>query len=63
MIAKYMPDDDDYNDVVKRINESILPKKIIKSQPKGRNRWSKPKLTCMEGIQGLVVQKGLTEKG
>ena len=45
------------------MEEGRLPKEVIKWSPPGRRKRGRPKLTCAEGIRGLMGEKGLMEEG
>ena len=47
---------------VKRMEEGILPKEVMKWSPPGRRKRGRPKLTWAEGIRGLMGEKGLMEE-
>ena len=47
---------------VQRMEEGILPKKVMKWSPPGRRKRGRPKLTWAEGIRGLMGKKGLMEE-
>jgi hypothetical protein len=47
---------------VERMEEGRLPKQVMKWSPPGRRKWGRPKLTWMEGIRGLMGEKGLVEE-
>ena len=46
---------------VQRMEEGRLPKKVMKWCPTGRRKRVRPKATWVEGIRGLMGEKGLTE--
>ena len=39
-----------------------LPKQVMKWSPPGRRKRGRPKLTWLEGIRGLMGEKGLVEE-
>ena len=45
---------------VQRMEEGRLPKEVMKWRPPGRRKRGRPKLTWVEGIRGLMGEKGLT---
>ena len=45
---------------VQRMDEGRLPKEVMKWRPPGRRKRGRPKLTWVEGIRGLMGEKGLT---
>jgi len=47
---------------VQRMEESRLPKEDTKWSPPGRRKRGRPKLTWVEGIRGLMGEKGLMEE-
>ena len=47
---------------VQRMEEGRLPKEVMKWSPPGRRKRGRPKLTCAEGIRGLMGEKGLVEE-
>ena len=47
---------------VQRMEEGRLPKKVMKWHPPGTWKWDRPKLTLVEGIKGLMGEKGLMEE-
>jgi len=47
---------------VQRMEEGRLPKKVMKWSPPGRRKQGRPKGTWMEGIRGLMEEKGLIEE-
>jgi hypothetical protein len=47
---------------VQRMEEGILPKKVMQWRPPGRTKRSRPKLTWAEGTRGLMGEKGLLEE-
>jgi hypothetical protein len=47
---------------VQRMEEGRLPKQVMKWNPPGRRKRSRPKLTWVEGIRGLMGEKGLVEE-
>ena len=47
---------------VQRMEEGRLPKKVMKWSLPGRRKRGRPKLTCVEGIRGLMGEKGLIEE-
>jgi hypothetical protein len=47
---------------VQRMEEGRLPKHVMKWSPPGRRKRGRPKLTWMEGIRGLMGEKGLVEE-
>jgi hypothetical protein len=46
---------------VQRMEEERLPKEVMKWCPPGRRKRGRPKLTCAEGIRGLMGEKKLME--
>jgi hypothetical protein len=44
------------------MEESRLPKEVMKWRPPGRRKRGRPKLTRAEGIRGLIGKKGLMEE-
>jgi hypothetical protein len=44
------------------MEEGRLPKQVMKWNPPGRRKRGRPKLTWMEGIRGLMGEKGLVEE-
>jgi hypothetical protein len=46
---------------VRMMEEWRLPKEDMKWRPPGRRKCGRPKLTWVEGIRGLMVEKGLME--
>jgi hypothetical protein len=47
---------------VQRMAERRLPKEVTKWRPPGRRKRGRPKLTWVEGIRGLMGEKGLVEE-
>jgi len=47
---------------VQRMEEERLPKKVMKWSPPGRRKRGRPKATWVEGIRGLMGEKGLMEE-
>jgi hypothetical protein len=47
---------------VQRMEEGRLPKQVVKWSPPGRRKRGRPKLTWVEGIRGLMGEKGLVEE-
>ena len=47
---------------VQRTEEGRLPKEVTKWRPPGRRKRGRPKLTWVEGIKGLMGEKGLMEE-
>jgi hypothetical protein len=47
---------------VQRMVEGRLPKQVMKWSPPGRRKRGRPKLTWVEGIRGLMGEKGLVEE-
>jgi len=47
---------------VQRMEEGRLPKEVMKWSPPGRRKRGRPKLTWVEGIRGLMGEKGLVEE-
>ena len=47
---------------VQRMEERRLPKEVMKWHPPGRRKRGRPKLTCAEGIIGLMGEKGLMKE-
>jgi hypothetical protein len=47
---------------VQRMEEGRLPKEVMKWRPLGRRKRGRPKLTWVEGIRGLMGEKGLMEE-
>jgi len=47
---------------VQRMEEGRLPKEVVKWSPPGRRKRGRPKLTWVEGIRGLMEEKGLMEE-
>jgi hypothetical protein len=48
---------------IQRMEEGRLPKEVMKWRPLGRRKQGRPKLTCwVEGIKGLMGEKGLMEE-
>jgi hypothetical protein len=47
---------------VQRMEEGILPKQVMKWSPPGRRKRGRPKLSWVEGIRGLMGEKGLVEE-
>jgi hypothetical protein len=48
---------------VEGMEEGRLPKQVTKWSPPGRRKRGRPKLTWVEGIRGLMGEKGLVEEG
>ena len=46
---------------VQRLEEGRLSKEVMKWSPSGRIKTGRPKLTCEEGIRGLMGGKELME--
>ena len=44
------------------MEEGRLPKQVMKWSPPGRRKRDRPKLTWLEGIRGLMGEKGLAEE-
>ena len=44
------------------MEEGRLPKQVMKWSPPGRRKQDRPKLTWLEGIRGLMGEKGLVEE-
>jgi hypothetical protein len=44
------------------MEEGRLPKQVMNWNPPGRRKLDRPKLTWMEGIRGLMGEKGLVEE-
>jgi hypothetical protein len=44
------------------MEEGRLPKQVMKWSPPGRRKRDRPKLTWVEGIRGLMEEKGLVEE-
>jgi hypothetical protein len=44
------------------MEEKSLPKQVMKWNPPGRRKRGRPKLTWMEGIRGLMGEKGQVEE-
>jgi hypothetical protein len=44
------------------MEEGRLLKQVMKWNPPGRRKRGRPKLTWMEGIRGLMGEKGLVEE-
>ena len=44
-----------------RMEEGRLPKEVMKWSPRGKRKRGRPKLTWVEGIRGLMGEKGLME--
>jgi hypothetical protein len=44
------------------MEEGRLPKQVMKWSPPGRRKRGRPKLTRMEGIRGVMGEKGLGEE-
>ena len=44
------------------MEEGRLPKQVMKWSPPGRRKRDRPKLTWLEGIRGLMGEKGLVEE-
>jgi hypothetical protein len=47
---------------VQSMEEEKLPKQVIKLNPPGRWKQGRPKLTWLEGIRGLMGEKGIVEE-
>jgi hypothetical protein len=47
---------------VQRMEEGRLPKQVMKWSPPGRRKRGRPRLTWVEGIRGLMGEKGLVEE-
>ena len=47
---------------VQIMEERRLPKQAMKGNPPGRRKRGRPKLTWVEGIRGLMGEKGLVEE-
>jgi hypothetical protein len=47
---------------IQRMEEGRLPKQVMKWSPPGRRKRGRPKLTWLEGIRGLMGEKGLVEE-
>ena len=47
---------------VQRMEEGRLPKKVMKWSPPGGRKRGRPKATWVEGIRGLMGEKGLIEE-
>ena len=47
---------------VQRMEEGRLPKEVVKWSPPGRRKRGRAKLTWVEGIRGLMEEKGLMEE-
>ena len=47
---------------VEGMEERGLPKKVMKWRRPGRRKRSRPKATWMEGIRGVMGEKGLIEE-
>jgi hypothetical protein len=47
---------------VQRMEEERLPKQVMKWSPPRRRKRGRPKLTWVEGIRGLMGEKGLVEE-
>ena len=47
---------------VQRMDEGRLPKRTMKWQPEVTKKSSNPKLTWMDRIRCMIIQKGLTEE-
>ena len=47
---------------VQRMEEGRLPEEVMKWRPPGRRKRGRPKLTWVEGIRGLMGEKGLMEE-
>jgi hypothetical protein len=47
---------------MKRMEEGILAKEVMKWRPIGRRKRSRPKLTWAEGIRGLIGETGLMKE-
>jgi hypothetical protein len=47
---------------VQRMEEGRLPKEVMKWRPPARRNRRRPKLTCAEGIRGVMGEKGFVEE-
>ena len=47
---------------VQRMEEGTLPKIVMKWSPPGRRKRGRPKANWVEGIRGLLGEKGLMEE-
>jgi hypothetical protein len=47
---------------VHRMEEGRLPKGVLEWRPSGRRKRGRPKLTWVEGIRGMMGEKGLQEE-
>jgi len=47
---------------VQRMEEGRLPTGVVKWSAEGRRKLGRPKLTCEEGIRGLMGEKGFMEE-
>jgi len=47
---------------VQRMEEGRLPKKVMKWSPPGRRKRGRPRAIWVEGIRGLLGEKGLMEE-
>jgi hypothetical protein len=47
---------------VQRLEEGRLPKEVMKWHTLRRRKQGRPKLTWVEGIRGLMEEKGLMEE-
>jgi hypothetical protein len=47
---------------VQRMEEGRLPKGVLEWRPSGRRKRGRPKLTWVEGIRGMMAEKGLQEE-
>jgi hypothetical protein len=47
---------------IQRMEEGRLPKDVMKWRQSGRRKRGRPKLSCSEGIRGLMGEKGLIEE-
>ena len=47
---------------VQRMEEGRLPKEVLEWRPSGRRKRGRPKLTWVEGIRGMMGEKGLKEE-
>jgi hypothetical protein len=41
------------------MEEGRLPKEVMKWHPPGRRIRGRPKLNCLEGVRGMMGEKGL----
>jgi hypothetical protein len=44
------------------MEEGRLPKGVLEWRPSGRRKRGRPKLTWVEGIRGMMGEKGLKEE-